>query len=62
MKIDDLIKLLTKAKEEGIIEVKIIRNYQRKDIELFKWSILKDCDVLTQLCIGCKNDHHHDIK
>lgn len=46
MKIDDLIKLLTKAKEEGIIEVKIIRNYQRKDIELFKWSILKDGDVL----------------
>lgn len=62
MKIDDLIKLLTKAKEEGIVEVKIIRNYQRKDIELFKWSILMDGDVLTQLCIGCENDHHHDIK
>ena len=41
MKIDELVRLLNRAKETyGNVEVKVIKNRERRDVALFTWSLL----------------------
>lgn len=63
MKIDDLIKSLNRAKEAyGNIEVKVIKNRERRDVTLFTWSLFTGGDIVTQILIGSDRDKNQDIK
>ena len=63
MKIDELVRLLNRAKETyGNVEVKVIKNRERRDVALFTWSLFTGGDIETQILIGSDRGKNHDIK